>query len=340
MPTQDIVVVGASAGGVEALTRLVGALPHDFPASLFVVQHFPSSGISFLPDILSRKGPLPASHPENGGKVLPGRIYVAPPGRHMLLRDHAVFLAAGPRENGFRPAIDTLFRSAARTFGPRVIGVVLSGSLGDGSIGLQAVKAAGGIAVVQDPGEAVFADMPLNAIESLAVDHVLPVREIAALLIELAGQPLTVGGESPMPQDAQDEVRYVHEEIDRFEAGAGSAQATGLTCPECGGAIWELPGAGPLNYRCHVGHAFSGESLLAGQSEALETALWSAVRALEERASLLRRMALRFQQAGSRYSGDKFAEQSQEAEQNADVIRQLLVNGTKFMGNGGTEGEA
>lgn len=339
MPTRDIVVVGASAGGVEPLTELVSALPADFPASLFVVLHFPSAGVSFLPDILSRKGRLPAAHPENGGKIQPGRIYVAPPNRHMLLRDRTVQLMAGPRENGFRPAVDPLFRSAARNFGPRVIGIVLSGLLKDGSLGLRAVKAAGGIAMVQDPEEAVFADMPLNAMGQVEVDHVLPVQEIAVLLKQLAGQRVEIRGGTPMAQDDQAETRLVHDRIERFEAGAGSAEATGLTCPECGGAIWELPEGSLLNYRCHVGHTFSVESLLAEQSHALENALWSAVRALEERATLLRRMALRFQQAGSRYSGEKFAEQSQEAEQNADTIRQVLVNGTRFPGDIGNGGE-
>jgi two-component system chemotaxis response regulator CheB len=337
MPTRDIVVVGASAGGVEALADLVSGLPAEFPASLFVVLHLPSASTSFLPQILERKGPLPASYPENGGKVQRGRIYVAPPNRHMLLRDHRVHLVAGPRENGFRPAIDPLFRSAARSFGPRVTGVILSGVLGDGSIGLQTIKAAGGIAVVQDPDEAVFADMPLNAMDRLAVDHVLPVREIAALLTQLVVQQVEAGGKAAMAQDDQTETRFVHDEIEQFEAGRGSAGATGLTCPECGGAIWELPEGELLNYRCHIGHTFSAESLLMTQSEALENALWSAVRTLEERASLLRRMALRFQQAGSRYSGEKFAEQSQEAEQNADVIRQVLINGRKFMGDQGGE---
>jgi two-component system chemotaxis response regulator CheB len=335
VPFRDIIVIGASAGGLEALTSLVSELPGTFPASLFVVMHFPSHGISYLPEILSRKGRLPASHPAGGSTFQPGEIYVAPPNRHMLLRDHGVVLVAGPRKNGFRPAIDPLFLSAARTFGPRVIGVVLSGSLGDGSVGLQAVKAAGGIAVVQDPNEALFADMPLNAIESLAVDYTLPVKEMASLLVKLAVQPLDRKGEPPVSPEAQDETRRVHEEIGQFESGRGSAAATGLTCPECGGAIWELPEGNLINYRCHIGHVFSTESFLAAQSAALESALWSAVRALEERASLLRRMALRFQQAGSRYSGDTFAEQSQEAERNAEVIRQVLVDGTKFVGHGG-----
>jgi two-component system chemotaxis response regulator CheB len=339
VPFRDIIVIGASAGGLEALTSLVSELPGTFPASLFVVMHFPPHGISYLPEILRRKGRLPASHPAHGSTFQSGEIYVAPPNRHMLLREHGVVLAAGPRKNGFRPAIDPLFLSAARTFGPRVVGVVLSGSLGDGSIGLQAVKAAGGIAVVQDPNEALFAEMPLNAIESLAVDYTLPVREIAALLVKLAVQPLDLHGEPSVSQTAQDQARLVHEEIGQFESGAGSAAATGLTCPECGGAIWELPEGNLIHYRCHIGHVFSAESFLAEQSAALETALWSAVRALEERASLLRRMARRFQQAGSRYSGDKFAEQSQEAEQNAEVIRQVLVNGKEFTGQAGTEGE-
>jgi two-component system chemotaxis response regulator CheB len=329
MLSRDIIVIGASAGGVEALTTLVGALPKEFPATLFVVLHVPSHGTGFLPEILTRKGLLPASHPTNGGKIRPGRIYVAPPGRHMLLHAQTIHLVAGPRENGFRPAVDPLFRSAAHNFGPRVIGIVLSGILDDGTVGLRIIKAAGGITVVQDPNEAVFADMPLSAMGGLAVDHVLPVRDIAALLIQIVKQPFEIDGVPPMPQDDQHESRFVHDDIGRFEAGAGSARATGLTCPECGGAIWELPEPEALHYRCHIGHVFSAESLLAGQTEALESALWGAVRALEERASLLRRLALRFQQVGSRYSGDKFAEQSQEAEQNADLIRQVLVNGKK-----------
>ncbi|BBL74099.1 chemotaxis protein CheB [Methylomagnum ishizawai] len=326
MPTRDIVVVGASAGGVEALSRLVGALPADFPASLFVVLHVSTNAISFLPEILARKGPLPACHPDADGEILPGRIYVAPPNRHMVLTDTQVSLVAGPRENGFRPGIDPLFRSAARHFGPRVVGVVLSGTLADGSNGLQVIKARGGTTIVQDPEEAVFAAMPLNAMGSLSVDHVLPVREIAHLLVRLATQPLEGGGDF-MAQDARDGGQAVHDRIGRFEAGSGSAEATGLTCPECGGAIWELPGIGAPHYRCHIGHAFSAEGLLAMHSETLETALWGAVRALEEQASLLRRMALRFQQAGSHYSGDKFAEQSQAAAGNADVIRRVLLEG-------------
>ena len=189
MADHDIVVVGASAGGVEALTNLVAALPADLPASLFVVLHVPATGTSTLPDILSRSGPLPASHAKDGEPIEQGRVYVAPPDHHLLLRDDHVHLARGPRENGHRPAVDPLFRSAAWEHSTRVVGVVLSGALDDGTAGLLAIKARGGVAVVQQPEDALYAGMPNNAIEHVEVDHVLPAAAIAGMLARLAAEP-------------------------------------------------------------------------------------------------------------------------------------------------------
>src|SRR5262245_27288904 len=181
MPGHDIIVVGASAGGVEALTQLVRALPADLPASVFVVLHVPAQSPSVLPTILSRVSPLPAVHPEDGEAIQPGRIYVAPPDRHLLVKRGHVRLARGPRENSNRPAVDPLFRTAGRAYGRRVVGVVLSGVLDDGTAGLAAVKMRGGVAVVQGPDEALYPGMPRNAAENVAVDYCLPVGQIAAL---------------------------------------------------------------------------------------------------------------------------------------------------------------
>ncbi len=189
MPGHDVIVVGASAGGVEALDRLVAALPDDLPASLFVVLHVPPTGRSALPDILRRHCRLPVAHAIDGEAVKPGQVYVAPPDQHLLVADGQVRLGRGARENGHRPAIDPLFRSAAREYGPRVVGVVLSGVLDDGTAGLAAVKAGGGVAIVQEPADAMYPAMPQHALENVAVDHVLAAGEIAAALDRLAREP-------------------------------------------------------------------------------------------------------------------------------------------------------
>jgi two-component system, chemotaxis family, protein-glutamate methylesterase/glutaminase len=194
MPRCDIIVVGTSIGGVEALTRLVRGLPADLPAALFVVSHVPPEGTSILPEILRREGPLPAAHAQDGEPVQHGRVYVAPPDRHLLLQDDRVRLPRGPRENHFRPAVDPLFRSAARTYGARVVGVVLTGALYDGAAGLLAVRAAGGVAVVQDPADAFSDAMPKAALEIAGADHVLPAAAIGPLLADLARRPASQGG--------------------------------------------------------------------------------------------------------------------------------------------------
>ena len=189
MPGHDAIVIGFSAGGVEALARLAADLPRDLPAALFVVHHFPAERESALPSILRRSGRLPALHPVHGQQIEQGRIYVAPPDRHMLIVGDRIHLTRGPRENGHRPAVDPLFRTAARTFGPRLVGVLLSGTLDDGTVGMMAVKRHGGIAVVQDPEEALYPGMPASAMQRVAIDHVLPVEEIAKLLTRLTREP-------------------------------------------------------------------------------------------------------------------------------------------------------
>lgn len=321
-------VVGASAGGVEALAELFAGLPADVPASFFVVLHVPERGTSVLPEILGRRGPLPARHPADGAVIEPGRVYVAPPGQHLLVKRGRVRLVRGPRENGARPAVDPLFRSAAAAYGPRVVGVVLSGTLDDGTSGLQAVKERGGTAVVQDPDEALYAGMPRSAMENVAVDHVLPLARIAPLLVRLAGTPVEEpkgGGE--VPDDIRDEIDAVEMDPRLVHADDHPGTPSGYTCPECHGALWEIQQGELVRYRCRVGHAYSVETLLSEQGTAMEAALWTALRALEERASLSRGMAERMERRGqdrlaARYHGDEA-----ETQARAEVIRRVLVEG-------------
>jgi two-component system chemotaxis response regulator CheB len=283
MTQRDIVVIGASAGGIQALTTLVAGLPRDFPAALLVVVHIPPYAISRLPEILSRSGPLLAAHAQHGEVIEPGRIYIAPPDRHLLVRTGWLELSRGPRENHARPAIDPLFRTAARVYGARVIGIVLSGALYDGSMGLLAIKTRGGMAIVQDPKEAIVDSMPRRAIERVEAEHILPVAGIAAALTELVGQPVTTHGRTSMENaiDPEERLEAVIAEDFVEQASDGRTEETTLfTCPDCGGVLWQGAEGSVLRFRCHVGHAFAPEVLLSQKSEELETALWSSLRLL------------------------------------------------------------
>lgn len=330
MPGHDVVVIGFSAGGVEALARLVAELPNDFPAAIFVVHHFPAESVSALPNILRRAGPLDAAHPTNGQKIEPGRIYVGRPDQHLLIRGDRILLTRGPRENGHRPGIDPLFRTAAKSYGSRAIGVVLSGTLDDGTLGLMMIKQHGGVTVVQDPEEALYQGMPLSAIQKVAVDYVLPIAEIATLLVRLAHerseslmeQPFETSPEEEAVPDPAEGVTLALEE------DTLSGPPSALTCPDCGGALWQRQNGDLIRYRCHVGHAFTAEGLLVSQDGAVEQALWSALRALQEKAELGHRMAERSRDRGLHKSAFQFESVAKEAEHGSHVLRQLLLDGT------------
>jgi two-component system chemotaxis response regulator CheB len=326
MPGHDIIVVGASAGGVQALVNLVPLLPQDLPAALFVVVHFPATATSVLPHLLERAGPLPAAHAQDGEPIQHGRIYVAPPDYHLLLKRGTVHLSRGPHENGHRPAIDVLFRSAALAYGPQVVGVVLSGTLDDGTAGLRAIKSRRGVAIVQDPAEALYGDMPRNALELVAVDHSLPLAGIAAALTRLAQEPVTEEGNGLSLERLQFDVAIADFNLDAIENEGRPGQPSPFACPECGGVLWERDDGELLTFRCRVGHAYSPDTLLAHQTKALETALWTALRALEERASLLKRMIQRFHERDTPQLAVRFEQQYREAEQQAALLRHLLLH--------------
>jgi two-component system chemotaxis response regulator CheB len=326
-PEFRVIVIGASAGGVEALSRVVMTLPRDLPAAVFVVLHIPASGPSLLPDILNRAGPLPAHQARDGEKIERGRIYVAPPDHHMLIKPGRVMIARGPRENNARPAVDPLFRTAARSYGPWAVGVILSGGLDDGTLGMMDVKRFGGITIVQNPDEAMFPGMPRSTIQNVHVDRVSSLDDIGPLLTRLAREPV------PFEEGAEVMVRNkTAGGPDIAEVGTDDLKTMNMegppsrfTCPECGGALWELQNQNLLRYRCHVGHAFTAESLMAAQGQALEDALWTALRALEETAAMRRRMSERAYKGGWDLMGRQYEEQAEYAQSRAGMVRSVLV---------------
>ena len=319
---RDLVVVGASAGGVEALRALVGGLPADLPATVLVVLHVPRDAPSALPNILTRSGPLPATPAVDGEPLLPGRILVAPADRHLLVLDGRVRLSRGPADNGHRPAIDPLFRSAAQAGGARVIAVVLSGSRDDGAVGAAAVAAHGGVVLVQSPDEALYPSMPRAALARTEPAHVAPAASLGKLIGELATMPVAepeagAAGDARLAGEVaiSDLAVLTTDRIAGFEPGYG--------CPSCGGSLAEVSDEGALpRFRCRVGHAWSPKRLLDEQAVATEGALWTALRALEEKAALSRRIAATW--AGRR-QGDRFAQLAVEADRAGVLIRALLA---------------
>jgi two-component system, chemotaxis family, protein-glutamate methylesterase/glutaminase len=288
--THDIVVVGTSAGGVEALKILVGGLPKSLAAAVLIVMHTSPEGPYFLPDILGRAGSLQVSKPREGDLIERGNIYIAPPGHHLLVKGERINLSKGPKENRSRPAIDPLFRTAAIAYGPRVVGVILTGMLDDGTAGLSAVKERGGIAVVQNPEDALYSSMPQSAIRHVRCDYVLPVSEIASLLTRLASEPAGASENKPVTRLMEVESRFVEMETMSMKDMDAIGTHAGVSCPECHGPIWKLEDGTLQRYRCHVGHAYTAQSMVAGQIEAQEIHLWQALRLMKERVSLIEEM--------------------------------------------------
>jgi two-component system chemotaxis response regulator CheB len=318
-----IIVIGASAGGVETLKQLIQGLPQSIPATIFVVLHISPHAPSILPQILSRVTRIPVSHARHLERFEQGHIYVAPPDQHLLLTKQHIKLSRGPKVNASRPAIDALFQSAAHIFGGNVIGVVLTGMLADGSIGLQKIKQAGGKAIVQDPQDAIFPSMPQHAINTTAIDYILPIAQIAPQLMELVNMPVEEARVMPdKTNNHQDD--NANEHVDVYTRGKPST----YVCPECGGVLAEFENGDALHFECRVGHAYSAESLFAIQSEAVEDALWMALRALEEGSSYTQRMAAQARENKHTVVEERFKAKLAEYERQADVLRQLLVGQT------------
>ena len=324
MPKRDIIVIGASSGGIEALRTIVAELPKDFPAAVFVVVHTGPDSPGILHQILTRAGDLEALDPQDGEQIVPGRIYVAPPDRHLLVEPGNVCLSRGPKENRFRPAIDPLFRSAAQVYGPRVIGVILSGGLDDGTAGLWAVKKLGGIAIVQDPNDALFPSMPANALQYVSVDYSVPLKQVAPLLVDLTRAEVKEKERHEMPEHLDIEVKIAKQdpalELDVRELW----EKTSYTCPECHGVLLRLKEGGRERYRCHTGHAFSADGLLASLTESVEESLWNAIRIVEETVLLMRHLARHLKDVDPRTSRE-FEKKADEAQRRSELLREVTI---------------
>lgn len=330
MQPRDIVVIGGSAGSIESLKIIVSSLPPDFAASIFIVVHVPADYPSMLPNVLSRVCPLPANSPSDQEQIERGHIYVARPDHHLFIEDGRVRVQRGPRENRHRPAIDPLFRTAAREYGPRVIGIVLSGMQDDGSAGLYAVKQRGGIAMVQDPGDTMWGEMPRHALAYANPQYVLRTRGIAASLVELvqAGNSTMArnsntkksnGKRSKVPPAGMNQPGA---NLEVAHTSEGEGKPSVFACPECHGVLWELKDKGMVRFRCRVGHSYGEGSLSKELSMASETALWAAVRALEEKAAMQRRTA---HGMDKKMSG-RLLDQSAADAANARIIRDMIFH--------------
>lgn len=328
---ETLIVMGASVGGVSALSTIFAALPANLPAAILAVMHVGARN-SVLPEILGKTSALPVRFAEEREPVRAGRILLAPPDRHMLVANLAgqamVELTRGPKENHTRPAIDPLFRTAAAAFGPKVVGVILSGYLDDGTAGLQAIKACGGKALVQEPQDAVAPSMPQSAIDHAGVDWRLPCAEIGPALLALtSAAPAPAGAAQSLPPVPQ----WVAVE-NRFARGVGNmeqlekiATPSTFTCPECQGTLWELHGRKPQRFRCHTGHSFTAQTLGELQHEKAEDAIWAAVRALQEKEKLYLNLAAKAQAWLYPGTASEYAAKARQAGEQAEMLKRALL---------------
>ncbi len=328
MIKRNIIVVGASAGGVNALVTLVKALPPDFAASIFIVMHLHPSTPSTLPLILTKEGGMKALHAQDNEPIQEGKIYIAPPDHHMLLEKDRILVRRGPKENRFRPSIDALFRSAAYIYGSRVIGIILSGMLNDGTSGMWSVKRMGGVGIIQDPADALFDSMPVNVLEFVEIDYSVPISEMGEVIIKLVNEQAAPRQEvtaAEMERMKMEVVVAAHHNA--FEMGIlHLGKLTPFTCPECHGSLIKLEEGKTVRFRCHTGHAFTASTLLSGLTQNIEDQLWSVMRALEEATMLLEHIAQNFSEVGNAEAAREFQQKADESRKRSVLIHENALN--------------
>src|SRR4051812_7424096 len=323
-PKAPLVVIGGSAGAIEALRKILPQLPRNFPAPILVVVHISASSPGLLAQVLSRTSALPVHEARDGDPIRPGRVYVAQPDLHLTVDRDRLRLPLGPKENRHRPSIDTLFRSAASHYDGRVIGVLLTGNLNDGTAGLWAIKNSGGVTIVQDPAEADYPEMPANAVSEVKVDHVVSLHEIAPLLQTVLGNQTNVSAKKKR-RTAMNLETEIAEAKTPMESTAELGPPSFFTCPECNGTLFKVQEAALLRFRCHTGHSFTAESLETGLSEEIESALWFALRALGEKSMLLRQLADKAREKRHDLSITLFENKAKAVDQAACVLKEMLT---------------
>jgi two-component system chemotaxis response regulator CheB len=320
---RNIVVIGTSAGGLEAIERLVRQLPKDLPATIFVVQHMGPEGTgAALHDHIAAAAAMPCALAKGGETFRVGRIYIAPPDCHLLVKNKQLLVTKGARENRSRPGIDPLFRSAAVSHGARVIGVLLTGLLDDGTAGLTAIQRCGGVTIVQQPSDAKYPDMPQNALDALDVDHCVPIAEMGVLLDRLVRQ--RPGRRRAIPDDVRIEAEIAERVVSDVAQVNGLGELVPYNCPNCGGVLWKMDASDDTRYRCHTGHSFTEKSLLTSQTEKIEETMWICLRMLEERKNLLTGMAQKENRAHHRVSSVR--ERAAQTQIHIDRIRAILLS--------------
>lgn len=324
MENRDIIVIGGSAGAIEVLFELVPQLPEKLRAAVFIVIHTTAESPGALPSILERHGRLPAKLVEKDQKIQCGRVYVAKPDQHLVLKPNHVVSARGPRENGFRPAIDPLFRSAAAYHGTRVVGILLSGLLDDGVAGFDAIRRCGGVTLAQDPSTAAFPSLPSNAIKAGVVNHVFRPKEFGALIGKLLEQK--VRPRKVVPADILKEIKIDETVLSHSEELSEIAKPIAMGCPDCGGPLFQVKKSKIARFRCHMGHALSAGSLLDAQNREMEKALWFALRTLEEKKKILEKIVATHSGHHGKRVATGTAERLREVEEHAGVLRKMLEN--------------
>jgi two-component system chemotaxis response regulator CheB len=328
MAKRNIIVIGASAGGFEALKILISSFPPDLDASIFIVWHMSPDVRGVLPDVLNKLKSLPAAHGVDGEPVKSGRIYVAPPDHHLLINKEEVRITRGPKENRFRPAVDPLFRSAANSYRERVIGIILSGALDDGTAGLWSIKQHGGLAIVQDPRNAEVPSMPENAIRNLKVDYILPISQMGQIVVQESQMNVSHTFQINPEEDKKIklEVSVAMQLKDKKYDILDHGNLSHFTCPECHGVLTSLTEGGRMRFRCHTGHAFSADSLLASITETIEGSLWNTIRNIQESVLLLNDMGDHFANMNEPKLAAMFFKKGKEAEGRSVILRQAVMN--------------
>lgn len=334
MNNHHVIIIGTSAGGIQALRTLIQQLPPDFPASIHIVQHLSNEAASNLSLVLAKVSQLPITFAQDKQAIQLGHIYLAPPDFHLMLEEGRMRVIRGPRENRMRPAIDPLFRSAAVAYRSYATGVILTGMLDDGTAGLQAIKACGGMAIVQDPNDAAYSSMPQSAIANVEVDRIVALKDIVSVLKDRVRETPSLVQE--IPADLLLEVPIAHKAITDPQVMSRIGEPVAYSCPSCGGPLWQIGKSDNdtkdkiseslLRYRCHIGHAFTSNTLIEEQNEATEKALWIALRTLEERGRLLKNMSDRYAQKGANALAETHQERSTEALEHSALIRNLIRN--------------
>jgi two-component system, chemotaxis family, protein-glutamate methylesterase/glutaminase len=328
MEKRNIIVIGASAGGFNAIRRLVADLPPDLDAAIFIVWHMSPEVRGVLPQVLNQQKTLMAKNADDREPLLYNRIYVAPPDRHLIIENGLIRVTRGPKENRFRPAVDPLFRSAAYIYGPRVIGIVLSGALDDGTAGLWTIKSRGGITIVQEPTDAEVPSMPEHALEAVEIDYRVPVAEMAALLVKLTAEKEKQIKDVNMEENKKTNLEVLIASQDyTFEKGMVQiGELTPYACPECHGVLSAIKEGDIIRYRCHTGHAYSADSLLASITGNIEDTLWSAIRGVEESIILLNSLGDHFAEKNQPKLAALYFKKANEATDREKLVRQAVFN--------------